>query len=449
MSDLSYEAELDRQVQALSAPKSEGRKGLYIAGAFFIGLLGWAAMTPLDSGAVAQGVVAVSGSRQVVQHREGGIVTAIHVTEGQSVNAGDVLMQVSAPEVVAQERSMSGELVTLWAQRARLNAELGGARSVAVPSEFAKLSGNDRQLADDALRGQRQLFSARNDASMSERDVLNQRVLQQGAQISAYGHQIQANREQQRLISEELGGMKELEERGFVAKNRIRAMERGASELDGNYGALNADILRAKESIGESRMQMVSMRSNKVESVATELRDIQLRLDELEPKLAAIREQISRSLIKAPTAGKVVGMKVHTIGGIVGAGDTVMELVPQNKALVIDARVSPNDADDLKAGMLTQVRFSSLQERRIPVLNGKISKVSADSFEDERTGMRYFKIEAIVPNSELEKIKKVRGDIGITAGLPADVLVPLRKRTALGYLLDPLLETLWLSGREH
>jgi multidrug efflux pump subunit AcrA (membrane-fusion protein) len=142
-------------------------------------------------------------------------------------------------------------------------------------------------------------------------------------------------------------------------------------------------------------------------------------------------------------------LKAHTVGGVVAAGETLMEIVPLNRALVIEAKASPNDADDLKPNMVTQVRFSALHERNLPILSGRISKVSADSFEDERTGMRHFMIEVIVPPTELDKIRQVRGDSGLKAGLPAEVLVPMRKRTALGYLTEPLTQMLWLAGREH
>jgi HlyD family secretion protein len=176
---------------------------------------------------------------------------------------------------------------------------------------------------------------------------------------------------------------------------------------------------------------------------------VQLRLDELQPKLIAAREQLAHSLVRAPATGTVVAMSIHTVGGVAAPGATLMEIVPRDKGLVIDAKTSPMDADDLNVGMETQVRFSSLQERNLPELHGRISKVSADSFEDERSGVRYFKIEVVVPPSELAKIKAVRGDIGIRPGLPADVLVPLRKRTALSYLTEPLTHMFWLAGREH
>jgi HlyD family type I secretion membrane fusion protein len=449
MSDMRWDPDMMKAVEELQAPRREGRRGLIVAGLFFGVVLGWAALTPLDAGAVAQGVVAVSGSRQLVQHRSGGVVTRLPVSEGQVVKQGDVLVQISDPELVAVERGMTGEAVTLLAQRARLQSERDGRSIIAAPAEFASLPEGDQALAAEAMRGQRLLFSARRTSLYGQQDILNQRILQNRAQIGAFHEQITSNREQKRLIGDELDGLKGLSERGYVPINRVRAVERASAELQGNLGALQGEVAKTHESIGETRYQIVSLRKQLLENVATELRDVQLRLDELQPKLIAAREQLAHSLVRAPATGTVVGMTIHTVGGVAAPGATLMEIVPRDKALVIDAKTSPTDADDLTIGMETQVRFNSLQERNLPELHGKISKVSADSFEDERSGIRYFKIEVIVPLTELAKIKAVRGDIGIRAGLPADVLVPLRKRTALSYLTEPLTHMFWLAGREH
>ena len=158
----------------------------------------------------------------------------------------------------------------------------------------------------------------------------------------------------------------------------------------------------------------------------------------------------SSDLVRAPSSGKVVGLKVYTVGGVVGPGDVLMEIVPQDRALVIQANVDPNDADDLKIGQETQIRFSSLHERDLPILKGRVTELSADSFLDEKSGHRYFRAEVSVPPSQIERIARVRGPrTGLQAGLPVQVLVPLRKRTALDYLMEPLLQTFWRSGREH
>lgn len=427
----------------------ELRSGATLAGLFFLGLLGWAALIPLDAGAIADGVVAVSGNRQAVQHRDGGVVSRLSVVEGQTVKAGDLLLQLSAPELVAQERGLSGETIALLAQRERLRAERAKLSVLQQPAEFANLTPDDKLLADEAMLGQKMLFDARRGSIQTERNVLEQRIRQHAEQITGFEYQKQSNQVQKQLIEEELAGLRTLLPEGFVAMNRVRAMEREAAQLDGQEGSYIADVARLTEAVGETQMQIVSLERSRLEEVATQLREVQVRLDELQPKLAALREQIVKSTVRAPASGRVVALKVFTEGGVVGAGETLMEIVPQDRVLVIEAKASPTDADDLSIGMETQIRFPALQEKNVPIVTGKISKVSADSFEDERTGMRYFKIEVMVPPEELSRLREIRADGGLRAGLPAEVMVPLRKRTALAYLLEPLSNTFWKAGREN
>lgn len=439
----------DDDEAAMDTPRRELWIGGGIAAAFFAGLLGWAALTPLDAGAYAQGVVAVSGSRQAVQHRDGGIVTAINVVEGQQVAKGEVLLKISASELIAIERGLTGEVIALLAQRARLTAERGRLSHIVTPPEFASFPATDQALAADAMKGQRLLFEARRSSIQTERGVLSQRMRQHSEQINGFSHQMRSNRDQQALIGQELDGLRGLVSRGFVSINRIRAMERAAAELDGNYGSYRADVARSSEAIGETRMQIVALDKQQMEEVATQMRDVQIRLDELQPKLVAAREQLERSTVRAPAGGRVVGLKVFTVGGVAAAGQTLMEIVPQDRALVIEGKSAPTDADDLRRGMATQVRFSALQERNMPILMGRISKISADSFEDERTGAHFFRIEVIVPPAELAKLRLIRSDGGLRAGLPVEIMIPLRKRTALTYLIEPLTQSLWMAGREN
>jgi HlyD family secretion protein len=431
------------------APGRDIRKGALIGAAFFVGLLGFAALTPLDAGANAEGVVAVSGSRQAVQHHQGGIVTDIRVTEGQAVRKGEVILKISASDAVAIERGLTSDYIAAIAQRARLLAERDGRSSIPEPREFAGLSADDRLFANEALSGQRQLLGARRGALAAERSVLGQRMAQHAEQIGGFTYQMKSNREQTRLIGEELDGLRALLPKGYVSINRVRGMERTAAELDGSHGAYRAEIARASEAIGEARLQILSLDKTRLEEVAGQMREVQIRIDEIMPKLSAVREQLARSIVRAPASGRVVGLKVFTVGGVVSAGDVLMEIVPQDRALVIEGKVSPTDADDLSPGMETQVRFSALQERNLPILKGKLTKISADSFEDQRTGLQYFKIEAVVPPSELAKLDLIRRGGALKAGLPAQVLIPLRKRTALDYLVEPLTQSLWKAGREH
>lgn len=452
MNDMTWtppRASADSGVEAADAPQRELRSGAVIGGAFFLILLGFAALVPLDAGAFAEGVVTVSGNRQTVQHRDGGIVTTLNAREGAIVKAGDVLLTVSAPEVLASERGLTGEMIALQAQQARLLAERDRRSSVPEPAEFAALSAADRLIADEAMRGQRLLFDARRASLSNERDLLGQRTRQQAEQIGGYREQIHYNREQSRLIEEELSGLRELAVRGFVSKSQIRATERAAADLNGSYGALQAEVARTSEGIGETRLRAVSLDREMMEQVADDLRAVQVRLSEITPRLHAAREQIERSKIRAPASGRVVGLKVFTVGGVIAPGDTLMEIVPQDRRLLIEAKAAPTDADDLSVGMATQIRFPALQERNIPILQGRLANVSADSFEDERSGARYFRIEVEVPPEQLAVISGFRSRGGLRPGLPAEVLIPMRKRSALSYLTEPLTQTLWRAGREH
>ncbi len=431
-------------------PSRELRIGGIIAGVFFIGFLGWAAITPLDAGAYASGVIAVSGNRQSVQHREGGLISAIHVQEGQTVTKGQILAEISAGELRASERAIAGEVYALLAQRARLTAERTYASGIVTPIEFSKLTGEDKALADDAMALQRLQFVARRQALTAQRGVLTQRSNQLAEQSTGYTRQLEANAEQKRLIAEELEGMRKLAAQGYAPMNKVRALERAEASLTGEEGAYRAQVARAGEAVGETRMQLMSLDRQMMEEVTGQLRDVQVRLDELQPRLVALREQLKRAVVRAPEGGKVVGLSVFTVGGVVAPGSTLMEIVPQDRALVIQASVSPGDADDLRIGQTTQVRFTSLHERDLPILKGKLTKLSADSFLDENSGQRFFRAEVAVPPSEMERIRKVRGpSTGLQAGLPVEVLVPLRKRSALDYLVEPLFQTFWRSGREH
>lgn len=427
----------------------ELRIGAIIAGGFFLGFLGWAAFIPLDAAATAEGIVAVAGNRQAVQHRDGGIVTELNVQEGQMVKEGDLLLQISASELVAQERGLSGEAISLQAQRARLLAERAGAARLARPVELMNLSEEDKVLADEAMASQQLLFDTRRSSRINERNVLEQRIRQHNEQISGISHQQVSNERQKQLMSEELEGLRKLVPSGYVALNRVRAMEREVANLDGRDGSLRSDAARLTEAIGEARLGIISIDRRMQEEIATELRDLQVRLDEVMPRLNATRQQIARATVRAPATGQVVALKVFTEGGVVIAGDMLMEIVPSDRGLVIEAKAAPTDADDLTIGMTTEIRFPALQEKDLPIIKGQISKISADSFEDQRTGAHYFEIEVMVPPESLDKLKEFRADGGIRAGLPAQVVVPLRKRTALGYLLEPLSSTFWKVGREH
>ncbi len=431
-------------------PGREMRIGGLIAVLFFVVFLGWAAFFPLDAGAYAQGVVTVSGNRQAVQHRDGGVVSALHVREGDQVTKGQILLEISADELRATERALTTQALTLLATRARLLAERDGRGAIIMPAEFAALSPADRAIADEAMKLERAQLAARRESLLTQQSVLNQRVSQLNQQISGFGRQIEANERQQELIGEELEGMRSLADRGYAPENRVRAIERSAAGLEGERGAYQANVARTRDQIGETRTQIVSLQRQQMEEVAQQLSETERLLGEVQPKLIAAREQLSRALVRSPATGEVVGLTVFTVGGVVRPGDKLMEVVPDEASLVLEANVAPQDADDLKIGQETEVRFPAFHERSLPLLNGRITKISADSFVDEKTGARYFRAEVVVPPSELAILEEVRGgQTGLKPGLPVEVVVPLKKRTALQYLIEPLGQRFWRSFREQ
>lgn len=399
--------------------RPEIRAGLLALLVFFIGFGGWAAFAPLNAAVVAPGVVVVSGNRQTVQHRDGGIVSALLVQEGDSVTRDQVVIELGSPEVVAQERALLSQVFDLQMQRERLTAERSGSRRLARPPEWEALTGEDRAVAEAAYaRHQREV--AGGGQAWSPFD----------ARIAGYRGEIASISRQEDLMREELAGMRELAEEQLVPLTRVRALERALAELQGRRSELNAMIASTQQ----ERHQ--------------DLRTVDARLAELAPQLAGARERLELTRLRAPVDGVVVGLAVHTVGGVIAPGERVMDIVPQGGELIIEAQVRPEDADDLEAGQRTEVRINAFGGRNLPIVYGEVRQVSADRFTDERSGAAYFRAQVAVPREELARLTQASGR-ELRAGLSAEVIVPTRERTALQYLLEPLNQTLWRSLREE
>ena len=209
-----------------------------------------------------------------------------------------------------------------------------------------------------------------------------------------------------------------------------------------------AEYARAGEGIGETRMQSLSVSRSRLEEVENDLKDTQSKLSEVLPKLVATREQLEHSQVRAPATGQVVGLQVFTVGGVVAAGQKLMDIVPDGRELVIQAQLGPQDADDAYRGQTAQIRFVSVHNRTLPLISGTVRTVSADSFTDEKTGRSYFRIEIVVPEAELNRVRSAIGSGELRPGLPVEAVLKVRKRTALQYLLEPLTGALWRSGHE-
>jgi HlyD family secretion protein len=406
----------------------EIRFGAIVFISFFVVFLGWAAFAPLDAGVVAPGVVTVSGARQTVQHREGGVIAEIMVEEGDRVAAGDVLIELSNPEVLARKEALLSQVLDLQMQRAQLLAINRGSNSIEAPPEWASLPVEDRAIADATLERHRREVASRGSALRSQRSGSS--VLD--ARIAGYQEEIASLNNQTRLLEDELTGVRSLAERGLMPLTRVRALERAQAELEGRRAGLRAAIASA------------------LEDRAEELRDIEARLAQLTPQLAGARSELERTLMRAPTSGLVVGLQANTVGGVIRPGEPVMDIVPEDQDLIVEAQVRPEDADDLRVGQRSEVRITAFSGRSMPLLDGEVHRISADRFVDERSGMAYFVAQIQVSAEELREFEE-GGDssIRLRPGLPAEIVVPTRKRTALQYLIEPLNQSLWRGFREN
>ena len=431
-------------------PGHDIRNGLIVAALFFLGFLGWAAFSRLDSAAYAQGQLVVSGQRQTVQHRDGGIVTQIYIHDGDRVTRGQLLMQLNDDDTRAIERALASQSIRLLAQRARLEAEQLGQRTIAPPAQFAALDADDAREAALAMQLQTTELAARQSVLAAQRGALGERVAQSGDEGRGLGQQAASAREQIRLLDDQIAALRPLADKGFVAQTRMRDLERARADLQGRGGQFTAGVAQSAGAARERELQSLETTRTFRERAASDLSDVETKLGDLLPKWTAAREQLARTQIRAPATGLVVGLAVFTPGGVVAAGQKLMDIVPERTPLLIQARFAPDDVDDLVAGQKTLIKFTGLHERALPSLEGRLVRVSADALIEEKTGVSYFQAEIQVPPSQIAEIRTVRGRaFSLHAGMPVQVLVPLRKRTALDYMLEPLVGGFWSSFREH
>lgn len=432
-------------------PGFDMKLGYAIAFLFFVVLIGWAALARLDAAAMAGGKLVIDGQRQAVQHRDGGVVGEILVREGQKVQKGQILLNLAAADVRAQERALSAQAITLLAQRARLQAEQLGSSTIVPPAEFAGMTNPEDQAAiRQALEVQQVQLRTRLAVVQAQRGALAQRRSGAGNLGRGYSEQVVALNQQIRSLDQELESLRGVAAEGFVSQSRIRALERARAELLGQRGQYSATVAQTRDQAGESRLQSLEAQNDYLARSATEMRDVEAALNEVVPKLAAARDQLARTVIRSPASGTVVGLQVFTPGGVIAAGQRLMDIVPDSAALHVEGRLAAQDGDDVMQEQTAFVRFDSLHERALPPLEGKVTRVSADSFTDEKTGESYFTAAIEVPSSQLALIKEVRGeDFKLRAGMPVSIEIPVRRRTALQYMLEPITSAMRRAGREH
>jgi HlyD family secretion protein len=418
--------------------------------AVFIVLIGlWAAFARLDEGITAAGQVVVSGSRQAVQSKDGGVVGRLLVKEGDAVRVGQVLLEIDVGELRASAQALSNSAIQQQALEDRLNTEMQGLAHISRRADLAQ-SAADLTTAKSAGALQALEFSRRRIALESERDVLQQQIDQIVEQMKGYDRQLQANRRQRDLIQQERDSLKELFDKGLVPASRMRQLDRSQADLEGAAGQYEAERSRSEQEIGEHRIKMQGLLAERDADDSRTYREAEMALAELRPKLAAAQKQIDRAIIRAPATGKVVGLSIFTVGGVVAPGQKLMEIVPEGRALVVAARVKPTDAEDLRIGQRAEVRISAFHGARVPTISGRVTRISADALSDEKSGQSFFTIEVQVAAADVARLGDVAGaDAELRPGLPAEVVLPLRARSAATYLLEPLGRSLWKSFRQH
>lgn len=418
------------------------RFGLTLILIAFGGLLAWSAFAPLAKGIVATGTLVVDSNRKNIQHLEGGIVSEILVRDGDAVKAGQVLMRLDEISSQAQRDVLYGQFLAAKAKEARLLAERDESKQINWSDEL--MSGADENGRKLSIRNnEQQLFESRRLTLAGQLSIYEQRVKQLDEQIKGYEAQVLANTDQIRLIDDELDGLKQLYDKGYASKTRLLQLQRNRAELDGERGNYEGEIARARMQIGEARLQILQVRKAFEEDVADKLREAQQQIFDLEDRLTNADDVLQRREVKAPGDGIIVGLRVHTLGGVVRGGETIMELVPNNERLIVEAMVSPNDIDNVAIGQEAEVRFSALSSRQIPILLGTVIQVDADVTTDQR-GNRYYLSRVEVPENQLSKL----GGQKIVPGMPTEVLVKAGERTLVEYLMKPLTDSFFRAFKE-
>lgn len=417
------------------------RNGLLVFGLFFGLFLGWAALAPLYGAVISSGTVIVESSRKEIQHLEGGIVQDILVRDGQVVEKGEVLIRLS------EEQSRSNLDLLTWrrtvskVEEARLIAERDG--HAFEPSEFGDLGQNQTRI-NEIVGNQLNIFNANKNAIASQTAILGRRVGELHEEIEGLTSQINAEERQLALIAQEIGDVSTLVEKGLAPRPRLLALQRSEAELKGSIGKNKSSIARARQTIGATELQKEDLLLEDVRRVAGEFKTIQSELLDLEEKIRSAEDIQARVEVRAPITGTIVNLQVFTSGGVIAPGKTVMEIVPANDKLIVEAQVSPQDIDEVAIGQSARVRFSAFSQRNAPPVDGQVITVSADRLVDERSGTVYFLARISLDQQALEGLTEGP----ITPGMQAEVFVVTKSRTLLSYLMEPLIYGLERGLRE-
>jgi HlyD family secretion protein len=415
--------------------------GNLLAFGYVLGFGLWSLVAPLESAAIAGGVIEPESSRKTLQHLEGGIVRDILVAEGEVVKAGQPLIRLDSAKARAERQSVFGQYWDARAREVRLLAERSGAESVAFGPDFTAALAADRSLAE-ILDGHRNIFEARRRVLASQATVIGERIAQVDKEITGLQAQETAAAKRSEIARREAAAVQTLVEKGLERRPRLLTLERELAEIDGRRGELAAQISRARQVIAEAQATLLRLETDRQNEIAQTLRDTQGQILVLGERLQALDDQLSRTELKAPEDGVVTELRVHTPGGVIAAGAPVMDLIPSDDRLVVTARVRPEDIDVVRQGLAAEVLVLAYNQRRVPPLEGTVATVSADRLVDRRTDQPYYaaRIElAHGPDAPKE---------ALVPGMPAQVLIKTGNTTVAIYALRPLLDSFHNAFRE-
>ena len=419
------------------------RNGAIVIVVFVVGFFGWASFAPLESAVNAPGVIVVESHRKTIQHLEGGIVKEVLVAEGDTVSAGQPLLRLQETQAQSNFSLLQDQANGLAAQEARLIAERDGAAKIAFPPELLARR-NDPNMAQ-ILAGEENTFLTRRNTLTKQIAILAQRNDENKRQIAGLQSQQDAVEKQGTLIQQEASGVEDLYKQGLSTLPRVLALRRQAADLTGQSGQITEHMAQIELSSEENNLQMTNLRNQQLTSVANDLRDVQTKKYDVLARLNAAKDVMTRLDLVAPVSGKVVNLAIHTNGAVIKPGDTVMEIVPADDALEIEAHVRPDNADTIQAGMVAHVSFNSYKQRRLPQITGKVDTISADRLIDQRTGQPYFNVTVTVDRGALKDYAALH----LMPGLPADVAIATGKRTLMDYFLAPVLDVIEKGMRER
>jgi HlyD family secretion protein len=419
-----------------------------IAGVSALALLagaigGWAATTQLSSAVIAPGTLVVESNVKKVQHLTGGIVGELHVHDGDRVKGGDLLIRLDDTQMRANLEIITKSLDELGARQVRFEAERDDAEAVVFPEDL--LLRKDEPALARVITGEKRLFELRRNARDGQKAQLRERIGQLREEIEGLSGQADAKHREIELITKELEGTRTLWRQKLIPFSRLVELERGAARLEGERGQLIATIAQTKGKISETELQILQIDQDLRTEVGKELAEIRAKTTELAERKVAAQDLLKRVDINAPQTGKVHQLAIHTIGGVVTPGETLMLIVPEGDALKIEAHISPNDIDQIRQDQKVVLRFSSFNQRSTPEVVGSVNVISADVSQDQKTGAAYYTVRIDLPVQEIARLHGLK----LVPGMPVESFIQTGERTALSYFVKPLTDQFARTFREN